>query len=503
MFHVGAIVHKTTKPVFAAIVLAGCSSSPLSYSELSLYADPRDEISQLAAKVPGIVPTTLQNEKEGIVAFGIHGMGRQTICQPSNVAEMFSNNFQEDDEIPIKTGCTVEPVSVMPVCLSQDYTLESEAYHDSFLEVLHIGRECANTDGNFNFEDLTNDARNGEHSDRRLSRFGILMHFKLEGSYRDFRGNPVNIPVDYFAYWWHGDADALQAPFTTADRDSSHKRERAPINQAIKSTVLNDGLVDAALLSGNAGKIMIEGTRGALCLMARILSSENFKHETAVKQPCSHLNIEGLRDALRSKQLVLLSQSLGSRILFDALSPSLSGNRKCKPASVGDFSRTAASIADVINDNAPLLYMSANQLPLLGMSNLQIETDLDCDSAITIASRNQKNTNFFLRLADSAAEANRSSFYRDNAKVGTTIISFYDPNDILGYRAGLHLAQSVRENILEVTQRYAIPWFLFAWPPEAHDKSYDRDKGKQLVLCGAHRSKLDKPKLELNSDCRV
>lgn len=490
---------KLHKLFFLLLTLSGCAGSPLLITELNIYTG--DEVNGIEAKpVPGIIPSAIKNEKTKIVAFGIHGMGVQDFCSTSIIAEMFTDRFVTNGPTGFSEKCgsdLVQPYRVLPVCLSQKYELTSEAYHSGG-EKLHIGSECESASGEFDVTDLDIEKDDKQASSpRTISRFGTLMQYKLRGRYTNEKAEPVDIEIEYFGYWWHGDGDALQAPFVFHDEDPSHKGERAWLNKILKTKVMNEGLVDAALLNGNGRKIMLEGTRGALCLTARLLMSEKLPNDRATSRPCENLDdaaaTEKLNNSLKDSQLVLLSQSLGSRLLFDALSfiETNTSRDGCPTPKSALYNEAALNIADAFVKSNPLFYMSANQLPLLAISNINLGTkSRNCikseKSANAKSAQQRAEFKFFNELLDSMEEpASVSvSFNPREQKQGTALISFYDPNDMLGYRAGLHLKKQYRDNIIEVTQRYAIPLFLLALPNAAHDQSFDRRKGQRLVMCG-------------------
>lgn len=469
--------------------------------------------------IPGILPSAANKQTRNITAFAIHGIGRTSACFADPILDMFSGErFRTrpvDDDL-----CDPRGVSViaMPVCLATSYGVTGEAFVELGPddEPRVIGKECGNASG---ASDILVGVRPGAVSDSplRVARMGTLFRYSTEVTYVDGDGLSYNLDATTYAYWWHGDANAIQAPFVGKDQSPERTQERVIANRELKRIVMNEGLVDAAFFLGSGGALLREGTQSALCRM--VLDVEGVVPASElVRDPCQRLT--SVRDFtnLKRSQVVLLTQSLGSRILFD----SMSGFRSDRPASNLAAEIEARSIGDSILESGPLVYMSANQLPLLGVADVQITDPRDSfrDRSLAVG----EEPGFQEELEQRAVVQTPSQVITaqgmvpvpeplpqaEPAKVGAgkapqqvSLVSFYDPNDLLGYPAGDHLPEERQRLYIDVQQRYAIPWFFFANPAAAHDKSFNRNRARRMILCGAQQEADNRLTLRMNADCRA
>lgn len=475
-----------------------CSSPQLGFDDLGLFG----------ADTPnGSVPGILQyaDESDGsIIVFSIHGMGKTPACYSETVARMLAGD-KGTEKPAADTGEDARQRDIaclaggrtMPVCLSATVRVDSEGFYGAG-KPRPVGNECEGGGGSFSLDHLVaneNDAK--KPVPRQFSRFGTLTYREID---TPVVGRRKNLKIKYYAYWWHGDANELQAPFLQHDLSDDYEDERAPLNRTIKRVVLDEGLTDAALYAGTFGAMVRDGTRNALCLMIRDLNNQ--RSATAKPRPCD--GIQGQIDnAIAGKKIVLLSKSLGSRMLFDSLSDDETGEG---PVGFARFSSTnfAGQIGQCIARTGPLIYMSANQLPLIATAGLRIgppeassgaSRDFDFLNAITGGPPPQKDTLSILRQDEPECV---TEDHRDRSR----IVAFYDPNDSLGYRAGDHLSPIQKSRIFEVTQRYAGTFLgLAALPNEAHDQSFRKANGRRIVMCGAKR--LGENGLKAEPECRL
>lgn len=492
--------------------LTGCTSAIMRIDDEQIAANLLPD-----SKVPGIA-SFADDPARPIVVFGIHGMGATPACYNRRVASMLAGLKSEDaygspDNTDANACLGGEGVTSLPVCLSDSYTVKSEGLFDETYGAEEtapriVGSECGMDGATFKLRDLAAPDKVAE--DRRyreFRRFGVLTRRTLRPMMKNSAGKRVKLTIDYYAYWWNDDAKEVQAPFVRKDVTDEYRQERVLLNRTIKQVMMNDGLNDAALYTGTMGAVMREGTRHALCLMTLDLR-KRLPRGHSVTNPCSRLETTAA-NVLRGRNVVLMTQSLGSRILFDSLSQFDDANTVISTKQLS-AQATAVNIADDIRDTGPLVYMSANQLPLLAVSQLQVtpKSSPHRRSIAGTAPPTASEPNFFqlltapptgpatARVANSEKRADESARRVNDSR----IVAFYDPNDMLGYRAGDHLPLKQRQRIFEITQHYAVPWLVFALPQNAHDQSFAQDKGRQIVMCGAIRSAGGG--LKLGPDCR-
>ena len=221
-------------------------------------------------------------------------------------------------------------------------------------------------------------------------------------------------------------------------QDVSYPWQRAKINGEIKSTLLNDCLADAIVYLGPQGQTIREAFRAALNRVAVI------------------------RAQTTERPLFLISESLGSKILTDALV-----GHQDKPEAVRALRSLAATRQ---------IFMAANQLPLLGLA----------DSASAKARV----------AAPSPIHQLKDAIERERSKLPSTdaaaqplsapirIVAFTDPNDLLSYtlpedgdRQTTNVIVSNGDALLGQIEN----------PATAHQGYLDNERVWELIACGVPR----------------
>jgi hypothetical protein len=220
------------------------------------------------------------------------------------------------------------------------------------------------------------------------------------------------------------------------------KPKRAWLNGYVKDKLLNDCLSDAVIYEGASH----DAIRDAMVeSVSRIIESNpNGDHTLAV-----------------------VAESLGSKILFDALGSMLE-SRQPRTQALGQ--QAARRLA--------LLYMAGNQLPILGLAEQDIERRPDNRSAQVPDSLQR-----FLELRRrQAATARAESITR------LAVVAFTDPNDLLSYRLlpARYAAPDVA--VADVLVSNARTWLgLIEDPVAAHLDYLENPDVGDLIACGYPR----------------
>lgn len=422
-------------PLLLLIVLGACGHLP--------FVTPAPRITSGPAEFPGILQRAAELSRSDISVFVSHGMGNTSPCFADEVATLIDGRAR-----PSKV-CRADGAWV-PVCLGTSFAVEGEALP---LSGTHYGSACASV------EQIPG-------TPIKISQFGQL---RIVDTVAEYAGKRFNVRV--YSYWWNQDALTLQQPYLEDDLDNG-AADRTVINRTIKRETINYGFSDAVLYVGRFGGVMRTGMRSALCLMA--LDAQRPAGRTLGTQhpssPCETLAATpDAVDAFAARHGALLSLSLGSRILFDALE-----NRDAGQPGAQAVDR----LAEVLPANNPTIYMAANQLPLLGIGQLRVSPHGESVSAAKAPQGSYLQRYLNWRQSD-------ASGYRRQDGQGNLIVAFHDPNDLLGYRAGRHMTPPERERIVEVQQYYAARWWFFANPMAAHAQTYSDRAGSRMVRCGA------------------
>lgn len=242
------------------------------------------------------------------------------------------------------------------------------------------------------------------------------------------------------------------------------KPRRASLNGALKDGLLNDCLSDAMIYQGASRPVIRQKMANAI---AQVLEDSQTQARGAGLTPGS---------------FVLVSDSLGSKVSFDALEQMLGPQAPPPQRSVGESAL----------DRLALVFMQANQMPILGLADQVIAQDKGRPV------QPQPEADAMLRLlrvkADQPDAAARPSASRGTSvasKMG--LVAFTDPNDLLSYRL--------------LPSRYAVPGIdvsdvlvsndrtylgLLELPNTAHTDYRLNQDVTRLIACGSIGSKLCK-----------
>ena len=162
--------------------------------------------------------------------------------------------------------------------------------------------------------------------------------------------------VLYRVFWDNIFWDALQYPHVGQDdaRGTSDTvaNLRRKYNRQLKDDLVNYGFSDAVMYLGEAGQLIREAVRGAMCVAATDAAGEPFAVSAIVKTDAA---CAAAAAAMPDAPFAFVTESLGSKVMFDIM------------RDVG--SDRVATVHDrmVAGSNT---YMLANQIALFGLSDL-------------------------------------------------------------------------------------------------------------------------------------
>jgi hypothetical protein len=236
------------------------------------------------------------------------------------------------------------------------------------------------------------------------------------------------------------DYDSTGTP-TDCSQAGECKPKRASLNARLKDTLLNDCLSDAMIYEGDSHEAMRQAMVDAV---TQVLDRSESGGATG--------------------PLIVVAESLGSKILFDALSAMLQPEAPPRVHELGQ--RAARRLA--------LVFMAGNQLPILGLAEQQIP------AAKLAAAQAQDSLQRFLALRRQQANQRRAETFSRLA-----VVAFTDPNDPLSYRLLPSRYKGPDVEIADVLVSNARTWFgLLEDPFAAHlDYLVNPDVGR-LMACG-------------------
>ena len=146
---------------------------------------------------------------------------------------------------------------------------------------------------------------------------------------------------------------------------------RRKYNRRLKDEIVNYGISDAVMYLGPVGEIIREAVRGGICAAALDAGGVDFARQgidVAYDLACE---LE-FNTTVEANQFAFVSESLGSKIVYDLLHDALTDGRD--------------GPLDTLVQGAEL-YMLANQLPLLFLSDLAREAEPERSPAAVAAER--------------------------------------------------------------------------------------------------------------------
>jgi hypothetical protein len=218
------------------------------------------------------------------------------------------------------------------------------------------------------------------------------------------------------------------------------KPKRAYFNGKVKDALLNDCLSDAMIYEGQSHAAM---QQAIIDVLARVLERSE---------------ADGADGAL-----VVVAESLGSKMLFDALTAMLQPEAPSRQRELAlHASRRLA-----------LVFMAANQLPILGLAEQRIPAP-KAERAVTMDALQR-----FLAVRRAQAAPHREALSK------LAVVAFTDPNDLLSYRLLPSRYAGPDVAVADVLVSNATSWFgLLEDPFAAHlDYLQNKDVGG-LIACG-------------------
>ena len=211
--------------------------------------------------------------------------------------------------------------------------------------------------------------------------------------------------------------------------------KRASLNRALKRTLLNKCLIDAVIYGGPNGDSIRSWAKQAVCEgLGGIFNARN--------EACSALPSGFV------PRTVIVAESLGSKVILDAIESIWSGNRT---------DTMAAQLASVQQ-----IFMVSNQVPLLSTAGV----------ADNKAANSRPVNNGLNALLEAQARVRKSTAIARRVAAPLPplqIIAFTDPNDLFSYRlSSAHIGTPKVQVINVIVSNAPTSFGLFARPDHVH-----------------------------------
>jgi hypothetical protein len=222
------------------------------------------------------------------------------------------------------------------------------------------------------------------------------------------------------------------------------KPARARLNGKLKDSLLNDCLSDAMIYEGDSHADM---QRNMIDTLVQLLEQSDAQGATG--------------------PLVVVAESLGSKLVFDALAAMLQPEA---PGRVRQLGQQAAR-------RLALVFMAGNQMPMLGMA------EQHAPAAQAAPGAAQDALQRFLALRRLQLGISTETIAR------LAVVAFTDPNDLLSYRLLPSRYQAPDVAVADVLVSNARTWLgLLEDPFAAHLTYLDNPGVASLIACGWPRS---------------
>lgn len=251
---------------------------------------------------------------------------------------------------------------------------------------------------------------------------------------------------------------------------------RATLNRDLKSGLMNDCLVDAVAYAGPNGDPIRSSMRTEVC---RALGGDPANGECLIQGDPG------------SGSTILVAESLGSKILFDAVRAIWSGSGP-----------RARSQIEARLSTVQLVFMLANQVPLLDAAD-QPATDGNASAITSLTAGRETESSLvdFLNLPGIARDtsAQRAGF---RAFDPVHVVAFTDPNDLLSYRLDPRLLNMPGVKVANIIVSNAPTYLgLFEMPDDAHCGYKWNPFVIGTVAEGFDGEKVETTSIALNKEC--
>lgn len=244
---------------------------------------------------------------------------------------------------------------------------------------------------------------------------------------------------EFYELTWSPTTKPIKDRYLKYDSDSSYGEKRARLNNSLKSGLVDDGLSDAIIYMGPTKRAMQDVVAQSLC------------YALVPNVPLDHYCdfTKGEISSSPDDQIVFITHSLGSRMVYDTLlalsnKESLAADFAIEPSKLSIAILNTQSILK----RTPIIYMLANQLPLIELSVLGPTSDVK--KQYKEAGTRPAGFESFARLWSGARELNKRGIY-GIGESKPSVVAFSDPNDLLSYKVcGSYLTKRQGVNFSDV-----------------------------------------------------
>ena len=231
-----------------------------------------------------------------------------------------------------------------------------------------------------------------------------------------------------------------------SDRATSFPYRRATVNEALKTQLINDCLSDAVVYAGQHG----DPIRGAM----KLAVCRELGGTPVIGQPCDFTAAE------LDRPIAVITESLGSKILFDAA--------RAVYEEAGEAAGARAAMTHRFA-SVQMIYLMANQIPLLDIAN-PLPPQLEADAQDKEDAPHSSSLGHMIGMMHGSRTAMPPEHFART--VTPTVVAFTDPNDLLSYRLIPSVLDVARARLINVIGSNETTWFGFLERPDTAHCGY-------------------------------
>ena len=253
---------------------------------------------------------------------------------------------------------------------------------------------------------------------------------------------------------------ALDFDSPGSDRATSFPYERATLNGTLKTRLVNDCLSDSVVYSGRNGDPIRAAMKMAVC--------HELGGAALAGQPCD------LTGAGPSRPLAVITESLGSKVLFDAARAVYEDPGPTPGARVAMNERFAS---------VQMIFLMANQIPLL-----DIASPMPPPPGVGASPDGAPQASSLGEMID-MVHIGRMAMPPDRAAaMGVpTVVAFTDPNDLLSYRLLPPVTDLAHARLINVIGSNATTWLGFLERPDIAHCGYPLNRTVIGLIAQGHQ----------------
>ncbi len=284
--------------------------------------------------------------------------------------------------------------------------------------------------------------------------------------------------VIYRIFWDDSFWNSLQAAYVGYDDYHGSNNFLASLrkkyNRELKDDIVNYGFSDAVMYLGPAGDLIREAIHGAVCSAALDASGRSFLqqgHIVTKENAC-----KAGRDTSSLESFVFVTESLGSKVLFDVLRETMNDGKY--------------EVIDDISDGSEI-FMLANQIPLLSLNNLRKQGVSATPRHVPAQTQTRPRIIAFTELNDFLSYE-LVPFYETLYSRGYTAANRPKRRDkaaILNPDIRANMIEDIGFDIVDMRVEFADPLLpimsSFVDPKQAHSDHAKQPLLMRYMLCGA------------------